>query len=51
MNARQLILSGAAPTKVFAQCGFSDYSAFYRAYRKEFGISPAETPKTPGAPF
>ena len=51
MNARQLILSGAAPTKVFAQCGFSDYSAFYRAYRKEFGISPAETPKSPGAPF
>lgn len=48
MNARQHILSGASPTKVFAMCGFSDYSAFYRAYRKAFGISPAETLKVPG---
>ena len=45
MHARQLILSGKSPTKVFSQCGFSDYSAFYRAYQKKFSISPSETEK------
>ena len=23
-------------------CGFCDYSAFYRAFKKEYGISPRE---------
>ena len=26
-----------------AECGFADYSAFYRAYRKHFGVSPKQT--------
>ena len=45
IRARQLILSGLQPTKVYSQCGFSDYSAFYRAYRKKFGIAPMQTEK------
>jgi len=23
-------------------CGFCDYSAFYRAFKKEYGVSPKE---------
>ena len=39
--ARQLILSGNPPTKVYLQCGFKDYSVFYRAYKKKYGDSPS----------
>lgn len=39
VNARKLILSGIPPTKAYLRCGFKDYSAFYRAYRKK-GIPP-----------
>lgn len=38
--ARRLIASGIPPTKVFSECGFNDYSVFYRAYHKKYGISP-----------
>lgn len=41
VNARQLILSGTPPTKAHLQCGFRDYSVFYRAYKKKYGISPS----------
>lgn len=41
VNARQLILSGTPPTKAYLQCGFRDYSVFYRAYKKKYGISPS----------
>ena len=39
--ARQLILSGNPPTKVYLKCGFKDYSVFYRAYKKKYGDSPS----------
>lgn len=42
VNARQLILSGMPPTKVYLQCGFKDYSVFYRAYKKKYGTSPGK---------
>lgn len=29
-------------SRVYACCGFRDYSSFYRAFRKEYGISPKE---------
>lgn len=29
-------------SRVYACCGFRDYSTFYRAFRKEYGISPKE---------
>ncbi len=40
--AQQLIKDGTPPTEVYGQCGFSDYSSFYRAYIKHFGRSPKE---------
>ena len=42
VNARQLILSGTPPTKAYLQCGFRDYSVFYRAYKKKYGASPRQ---------
>lgn len=43
--ARRDILLGTNATAVYSQYGFSDYSAFFRAYKKQFGYSPADTPK------
>lgn len=42
VNARGLIQAGTPPTKAFAESGFNDYSVFYRAYRKKYGVSPGE---------
>ena len=41
VNARQLILSGTPPTKAYLQCGFRDYSVFYRAYKKKYCVPPS----------
>lgn len=38
--AQKEIEIGANPTKLFCNYGYSDYSAFYRAYKKFFGFSP-----------
>lgn len=38
--AKELITQGVPPTKVYIQCGFNDYSTFYRAYLKNYGASP-----------
>jgi len=38
--AREMMLSGSSATAACYDCGFSDYSAFSRAYKKLFGISP-----------
>ena len=38
--ARQLIAQGQKPVDVYAQCGFGDYAAFFRAFRKVYGLSP-----------
>ena len=39
--ARQLLEQGESPTKLYTQCGFNDYSTFYRAYVKHYGCAPA----------
>lgn len=39
--ARSLIRDGKPATYAAARAGFSDYSSFYRQYRKRFGVSPA----------
>lgn len=41
--ARQEIFLGAKATAIYPLCGFQDYSAFYRAYKKQFGYAPSET--------
>lgn len=36
------IRNGTAISKVYAICGFREYSSFYRAFKKEYGMSPSE---------
>lgn len=40
--ARAAIRNGKNPQTVYLECGYRDYSAFYRAYRKLFGCSPVD---------
>lgn len=40
MAAKDMILSGTNASSAAEKCGFSDYSSFYRAYRKRYGVSP-----------
>lgn len=39
------ILAGVPINKVWEQCGFSDHTAFYRAFRKWYGINPSQFKK------
>ena len=45
--AREQILNGAAVMDACYHCGFQDYSAFSRAYKKQFGFSPRQTTLQP----
>ena len=40
--ARQMMASGRPTSEVYQHCGFGDYSNFYRAFKKEYQISPRE---------
>lgn len=40
--ARNSILSGATAIAACQSSGFNDYSAFYRAYKERFGVSPKQ---------
>ena len=42
IEAKALIAEGLSLEHVGAQVGFSDHSVFYRAFRKEYGISPRQ---------
>lgn len=48
LKAKNMIDSGIQPTKVFTECGFFDYSSFYKAYKKHFGYAPAQNEKAIG---
>ena len=43
--ARQLIRSGETAATAAAQSGFSEYSAFFRAYKKTYGCAPSQAPR------
>jgi len=43
--AHKLIGQGERPTVVFAECGFGDYTTFYRNYTAFFGYAPSEKRK------
>ncbi len=45
IHARQLLYNGSNAQDACLQSGFSDYSAFYRAYKKTFGCSPSQDTK------
>ena len=40
--AQRKLRQYAKPTDIYADCGFADYSSFYRAYKKYFGYPPSE---------
>ena len=48
INSKRLLLAqtmlrrGERPTDVYARCGFSDYTVFYRSYKNFFGKPPSE---------
>lgn len=42
VNAKQMLSSGIRPTTASANCGFSDYAGFYRAFTSEYGITPKQ---------
>lgn len=51
VTQRRLILAkvyigeGESMERISEKCGFSDYSTFYKAFKKEYGISPREFAK------
>lgn len=45
MSAARLIREGTPVNKAAADCGFADYSAFHRAFRETFGVSPGALKK------
>ena len=46
LESRLLIKTGVPLEQVSISVGFQDYSTFYRAFKSEFGISPAQYRKT-----
>lgn len=40
--ANNLIKNNIPVTKVYSKCGFGNYSSFYRAFTKEYGMSPQQ---------
>ena len=41
-GARKLMASGCSAAGAAEKCGFKDYGAFLRAFKKEFGVTPKE---------
>ena len=39
--AKRLIEEGHHPTKIFSECGYGDYSSFYKAFVKRYGRPPS----------
>lgn len=42
LAAQGMIRLGRRPSEVYAECGFSDYTSFFRSYKKFFGASPSK---------
>ncbi len=42
IRARNLMREGQPMIQIALNCGFSDYSGFYKAFRNEYGVSPRE---------
>ena len=41
-ECRDAIISGESISKTYERFGFRDYSSFFKAFKKEYGISPKE---------
>lgn len=44
--AKQQISSGVTPSQASENCGFGDYANFYRAFRREYGVTPRQYAQT-----
>jgi AraC-like DNA-binding protein/mannose-6-phosphate isomerase-like protein (cupin superfamily) len=42
LAASELIRTGTAPSEAAQRCGFGDYSAFHRAFKTQFGVTPRD---------
>ncbi len=42
LMAKRMLMEGRTPNDVCRECGYKDYSNFYRAFKGEYGISPKE---------
>lgn len=42
IKAKELILKETPITSVYKQCGFGDYSNFFRAFKNEYGVTPKQ---------
>ena len=47
MNAARLIREGVPAARAAADSGFGDYSAFHRAFKESFGVSPGKMMEKP----
>ncbi len=47
---KEALLENISITEVYESFGFGDYSSFYRAFKKEFGISPKDYKKSTALP-
>lgn len=43
--AQKLIRGGGKPTEIFSDCGFDDYTTFFRNYKNYFGYAPSDEGK------
>lgn len=44
-KAQKLIKAGEKPSEIYADCGFSEYSTFFRSYTNHFGYTPSQKEK------
>ena len=44
-QTKELIYQGETFTHIAAECGFQDYTSFFRTFKKEIGITPGEYAK------
>lgn len=50
LAAKEMLISGVSPKNVSTYCRFKDYSTFYRAYKRRFGISPGQEKRMKNKP-
>lgn len=45
LHAQNMLISGEKPTVVFLECGFDNYTSFYKQYVERFGYAPSKEKK------